>query len=233
MRVLIVFGLMLLASAAAVQTSVSFPTEDGGVIYADLYGTGDQAVVLAHGARFNKESWSDQARILESHGFRVLAIDFRGYGKSRGPGDSHPMNAPLELDVLAAIRYLHQTGAKRVSVVGASMGAGAAGDASIASRPGEIDRLVLLAGVPSASADQLKSPTLFIVTRDDSSGDGPRLPRIQEQYNRAPEPKKLVILDGGARPISLQNQSSGPGNERNSAIPHAKSEALIHAVTRN
>ena len=88
MRVLMVFGLMLLASAAAVQTSVSFPTEDGGVIYADLYGTGDQAVVLAHGARFNKESWSDQARILESHGFRVLAIDFRGYGKSRGPGDS-------------------------------------------------------------------------------------------------------------------------------------------------
>ncbi len=215
MRVLIVFGLMLLASAAAVQTSVSFPTEDGGVIYADLYGTGDQAVVLAHGARFNKESWSDQARILESHGFRVLAIDFRGYGKSRGPGDSHPMNAPLELDVLAAIRYLHQTGAKRMSVVGASMGAGAAGDASIASRPGEIDRLVLLAGVPSASADQLKSPTLFIVTRDDSSGDGPRLPRIQEQYNRAPEPKKLVILDGSAHAQFLfkTNQADRVMNE--------------------
>ena len=215
MRVLIVFGLMLLASAAAVQTSVSFPTEDGGVIYADLYGTGDQAVVLAHGAMFNKESWSDQARILESHGFRVLAIDFRGYGKSRGPGDSHPMNAPLELDVLAAIRYLHQTGAKRMSVVGASMGAGAAGDASIASRPGEIDRLVLLAGVPSASADQLKSPTLFIVTRDDSSGDGPRLPRIQEQYNRAPEPKKLVILDGSAHAQFLfkTNQADRVMNE--------------------
>jgi hypothetical protein len=58
---LMVVGLMLLASAAAAQTSVSFPTEDGGLIYADLYGTGDQGVVLAHGARFNKERWNKQA----------------------------------------------------------------------------------------------------------------------------------------------------------------------------
>lgn len=195
---LIFVGLMLLASAAAAQTSVSFPTEDGGLIYADLYGTGDQAVVLAHGARFNKESWNKQARILESHGFRVLAVDFRGYGKSHGPGDSHPMDAPLELDVLAAVRYLHKMGAKSVSVVGASMGAGAVGDASIASRPGEIDRVVFLGGAPNGSADQLKSPALFIVARDDSSSDGPRLPGIQKQYNRAPEPKKLIILDGSA-----------------------------------
>jgi hypothetical protein len=34
------------------------------------------------------------------------------------------------------------------SIVGGSMGAGAAGDASIASRPGEIDRLVFLGGSP-------------------------------------------------------------------------------------
>jgi dienelactone hydrolase len=108
------------------------------------------------------------------------------------------MNAPLELDVLAAVRYLHKMGAKSVSVVGASMGAGAAGDASISSRPGEIDRVVFLGGAPNGSADQLKSPALFIVARDDSSSDGPRLPGIQKQYNRTPEPKKLIILDGSA-----------------------------------
>jgi len=33
----------------------------------------------------------------------VLALDFRGYGKSRGAGQSDPMSAPLELDVLAAV----------------------------------------------------------------------------------------------------------------------------------
>jgi pimeloyl-ACP methyl ester carboxylesterase len=188
----------LLAGALAAQKNISFPTQDGGVIYADTYGKGDRAVVLAHGGRFNKESWSGQARRLASAGFRVLALDFRGYGKSKGPGDTDPLSAPLQLDVLAAVRYLHKTGAKTVSVVGGSMGAAAAGDASIASRPGEIARLVLLGGAPNGPAERLKSATLFIVARDDSSGDGPRLPRIQQQYQKAPEPKELIILDGSA-----------------------------------
>jgi pimeloyl-ACP methyl ester carboxylesterase len=187
-----------LAETTAAQTHVFFPTEDGGVIYADVYGHSGRAIVLAHGGRFNKESWEKQARTLVSTGFRVLALDFRGYGKSRGPGDSEPMNAPLHLDILAAVRYLRNSGAKSVSVVGGSMGAGAAGDASIASRPGEIDRLVFLGGAPNGSAEKLKSPSLFIVARDDTSGDGPRLPGIQQQYDKAPQPKSLVVLEGSA-----------------------------------
>src|SRR5580693_5791842 len=181
MRALIsvIFALSL-AGASAAQKTVSFATQDGGVIHADDYGKGDRAVVLAHGGRFNKESWSEQARTLSSAGFRVLALDFRGYGKSRGPGDSDPMDAPLHLDVLAAVRYLRKAGAKSVSVVGGSMGGGAAGDAAISSRPGEIDRLVFLGGAPNEPAEKLKCPTLFIVARDDASGDGPRLPGIQQ-----------------------------------------------------
>jgi pimeloyl-ACP methyl ester carboxylesterase len=189
---------LLLAGAAAAQKTVSFPTEDGGLVYADVYGEGVRGVVLAHGGRFNKESWAQQARTLASAGFQVLAIDFRGYGKSKGPGDAHPMDAPLHLDVLAAVRYLRETGAKSVSIVGGSMGAGAAGDASIASRPGQIDRLVFLGGSPNGPAEKLKSASLFIVARDDSNDDGPRLPRIQEQYKKAPEPKALIILEGSA-----------------------------------
>jgi pimeloyl-ACP methyl ester carboxylesterase len=189
---------LLFAPFVAAQEHVSFPTEDGGVVYADLYGKGEPGVVLAHGGRFNKESWAKQARTLASAGFRVLALDFRGYGKSHGPGDSDPMDAPLNMDVLAAVRYLRKTGAKRVSVVGGSMGAGAAGDASIGSHPGEIDRLVLLGGSPNGPAEKLKSSTLFIVARDDANADGPRLPRIQAQYEKAPEPKALIILDGSA-----------------------------------
>ena len=53
------------------------------LIYADLYGTGNRGVVLAHGGQFNKESWRDQALALTRAGFRALAIDFRGYGQSR------------------------------------------------------------------------------------------------------------------------------------------------------
>jgi pimeloyl-ACP methyl ester carboxylesterase len=189
---------LLLAGATAAQKTVSFPTEDGGLVYADVYGEGVRGVVLAHGGRFNKESWAQQARTLASAGFQVLAIDFRGYGKSKGPGDAQPMDAPLHLDVLAAVRYLRETGAQSVSIVGGSMGAGAAGDASIASRPGQIDRLVFLGGSPNGPAEKLKSASLFIVARDDSNDDGPRLPRIQEQYKKAPEPKALIILEGSA-----------------------------------
>lgn len=99
---------LLLAELVAAQERVSFPTEDGGVVYADIYGKGESGTVLAHGGRFNKGSWEKQARTLASAGFRVLAFDFRGYGMSRGPGDSAPMTAPLHLDVLAAVRYLRK-----------------------------------------------------------------------------------------------------------------------------
>jgi len=204
----IIVALWLSVDAGA-QTTVSFPTDDGGVVYADVYGEGDRGVVLAHGGQFNKESWQKQARRLAAAEFRVLAIDFRGYGKSRGPGDSNPMDAPLHLDVLAAVRYLHKTGAKNASVVGGSMGGGAAGDASIASRPGEIDRLVLLGAAPNSPADKLKSSTLFIVARDDASEDGPRLPAIREQYEKAPEPKKLIVLDGSAHAQFLFQTDQG------------------------
>ena len=200
---------LLLSGDAAAQTTVSFPTQDGGVVYADVYGKGDRGVVLAHGGRFNKESWEKQARTLAAAKFRVLALDFRGYGKSRGPGQSDPMSAPLELDVLAAVRYLRNAGAKSVSVVGGSMGGGAAGDASIASQPGEIDRVVFLGATPNGPADKLKSSTLFIVARDDASEDGLRLPAIRQQYEKAPEPKKLIILDGSAHAQFLFQTDQG------------------------
>jgi pimeloyl-ACP methyl ester carboxylesterase len=200
---------LLVAEAAAAQKTVSFPTEDGGEVYADVYGVGDRGVVLAHGGRFNKESWEKQARTLATAGFRVLALDFRGYGKSRGPGQSDPMDAPLHLDVLAAVRYLRKTGAKSVSIVGGSMGGGAAGDASIASQPGEIDRVVFLGAAPNLPAEKLKCPSLFIVARDDASGDGPRLPGIHAQYEKAPQPKELIILEGSAHAQYLFQTDQG------------------------
>jgi len=75
---------VVLAGLIAGQQAVSFPTRDGGIISATLYGEGSRAVVLAHGGRFNKESWEPQAKALVSAGFRALAIDFRGEGQSKG-----------------------------------------------------------------------------------------------------------------------------------------------------
>jgi len=197
MRLILPLALMLTGLATAQQT-LSFPTEDGGQVFADLYGKGSRGVVLAHGGRFHKESWTDQARVLVANGFQVLAIDFRGFGKSTGPGQADFDNAPFEKDVLAAVHYLKSHGAKTVSVVGGSFGGAAAGDASIKAAPGEIDRIVFLGASPNLPADKLKSRSLFIVARDDSNGAGPRLPGIRAQYEKAPQPKELIVLEGSA-----------------------------------
>jgi len=177
---------------------VWFPTQDGGVVYANMYGKGARGVVLAHGGRFTKESWEKQAQELVKAGFRVLAIDFRGRGQSHGPAQARPGDEGLRFDVLAAVRYLHRNGSKTVSIVGASFGGGASAEAAVEARAGEIERLVLLAHSPIDRPERIKGRKLFILTRDDANDAGLRLPGIRMQYQRAPGPKKLVILEGSA-----------------------------------
>jgi pimeloyl-ACP methyl ester carboxylesterase len=217
MKLSIVYGLMLIPivcelyaplqvsspalshdSAESTVEHISFATEDGAHIYADIYGDGYQGLVLAHGGQFTKESWQPQAQSLARAGFLVLAFDFRGFGKSHGPGDSDMFTAPMQLDVLAAVRYLKSKGAKTVSVMGGSFGGSAAADASIVSQPGEIDRLILLAAEGNGPAERIKSPLLLIVARDDANDEGPRLPRIRAWFDKAPQPKELIVLDGSA-----------------------------------
>jgi pimeloyl-ACP methyl ester carboxylesterase len=177
---------------------VSFPTLDGGIVYADVYGAGDRGVVLAHGGRFTKESWAAQAPSLADAGFRVVAIDFRGRGNSRGGPESTAGDDGEQFDVLAAVRYLHQTGTSSVSIVGASFGGWAAALAALEA-PDQIDRLVLLAHSSIDQPERLPGRTLFIVSRNDTTARGiPRLIDIRDQYRRAPGPKELVILEGSA-----------------------------------
>jgi dienelactone hydrolase len=176
---------------------VSFPTEDGGVVHADLYGTGDRGVVLAHGMRFDKASWKEQAVLLANEGFRVAAIDFRGYGKSRGPKSQSPRDE-MYLDVLAAVEYLRGHGAPSVAAIGASMGGGASAKAVVKGAPGVIDRLILLAPVPIQNPELIAGPKLYATAQGD-----PVTPQVKEQYKKAPEPKELLMLDGAAHAQNL------------------------------
>jgi pimeloyl-ACP methyl ester carboxylesterase len=187
-----------LAGLVMAQTPVSFPAQDGGMVFADLYGSGPLAVVLVHGGRFTKGSWAAQARALVEAGFRVLAIDLRVYAPARNGVELKQDDGGIRFDVLAAVSYLRKKGAKSVSVVGASMGGDAAADALAEGGPAQIDRLVLLAAGAYGEPEKWKGRKLFIVARDDANGEGPRLPRIRAHYERAPEPKELVILDGSA-----------------------------------
>lgn len=172
---------------------VSFPTPDGGTVFAHLYGSGDRAVVLAHGVRFNKESWNDQATQLATAGFRVIALDFRGYGKSVAGPNARPGFEDFYQDVLAAVRYARETGANTVAVVGGSMGGFASANAVVNGKPGEIDRLVLLANPPIEHPERIAVPKLFVTTEGDSLAA-----RVKEQFQKAPEPKELLSLAGSA-----------------------------------
>ena len=58
---------------------------------------------------------------------------------------------------------------------------------------------MLLAHGAYGPPERLKGRKLFIVSRDDiGSGDKPRLDKIRAQYDKAPDPKELVILEGSA-----------------------------------
>lgn len=212
---------LLIASLAMAQELVSFSTADGAVIFADRYGNDlhAPAVILAHGARFNKESWRKQAETIRAAGFLVLAIDFRGYGQSKAKTPNTGDLSGFDQDILGAVRYLRANGATSVAVVGASMGGYAAAQASTEAKPGEIDRLILLAQPGIQHPERMQGRKLFIVARNDSQGSGtPRLPQIREQYEKAPGPKELEVLEGSAHAQALFDTDQG--------------ERLMHEILR-
>ncbi len=189
----VTIGLFVNAHAASEGQPVSFKTADGGTVHALLYGDSEarRSIVLAHGAIFNKESWpAPLIEQLVAAKFQVLALDFRGYGQS--VAGSEP--SALELDILAAIDYLHSAGSKAVSLLGGSMGGGAAGRAAVKAKKGEIDKLILLSPVSFANPDQLNDRSLLII----ASRDEGMASQIQSLYQRAGQPKKLLWIEGKA-----------------------------------
>lgn len=197
------------AAPMPMPTPVSFSASDGGTVYGDLYGAGPRGLVLVHGGRYDKASWAGQAPAFVAAGFRVLAIDLRGYGASTGGPDSRDPADGRHLDVLAAVRFLRDRDASHVAVLGASMGGDAAARAAEA-EPAAIDRLVLLAAGAYTPLTAMPGRKLFIVARDDIIGDDtPRLPAIRAQYDRAAEPKRFVVLDGSAHAQQLFATAQG------------------------
>lgn len=190
---------------------VSFPTADGGVVHASEYGSAPRAVILAHGGRFTKESWAEQVPALVDAGFRVVAIDFRGRGQSRGGPGLETAQDSVHLDVLAAVAYLRGSGAETISLVGGSFGGWASARAVTRLPRGSVEALVLLAAAPIENPEQLHGRLLFVVTEGDASGGGRlRLPGIRDQYARAAEPKELLVLPGSAHAQFIFETDRGP-----------------------
>ena len=193
---------VLVAGQAPAQTALTISVPDSGSIGADFYGSGERGLVLVgHGGYSTRATWAPQARIFAQAGFRVLVMETRAAVALRDGKEVGCLYSAscMALDILAAVRQLRLTGANTVSVIGGSAGGGAAAEASFRGKGGEIDRLVLLAPMTIDAPERITGRKLVITARNDLGGDEkPRLPEIRDQYEKAPGPKKLVVVEGSA-----------------------------------
>jgi len=94
-------------------------TRDGTDLYVKDWGSG-RPVVLIHGWPLSSDSWDAQAMALAESGFRAIAYDRRGFGRSGQPFTGYDYDTLS--DDLADV--LEATGAQDATLVGFSMGGG-------------------------------------------------------------------------------------------------------------
>src|SRR5437764_5209333 len=97
-------------------------TRDGTEIFYKDWGEG-RPVVLSHGWPLNADAWDEQLFFLASNGYRAIAHDRRGHGRSSQPWDGNEMNTYADdlaalveaLDLKKAIHVGHSTGGGEVA----------------------------------------------------------------------------------------------------------------------
>jgi non-heme chloroperoxidase len=97
-------------------------TKDGTQIYYKDWGSG-QPVVFSHGWPLSADAWDDQMLFLGVHGYRCIAHDRRGHGRSSQPWDGNDMDTYADdlatlaetLDLKDAIHVGHSTGGGEVA----------------------------------------------------------------------------------------------------------------------
>ncbi|HEY0232299.1 MAG TPA: alpha/beta hydrolase [Dokdonella sp.] len=100
----------------------TFTTKDGTQIFYNDWGTG-QPVVFSHGWPLSSEAFEDQMFHLASRGYRCIAHDRRGHGRSSQPWNGNDMDTYADdlaelvekLDLKNAIHVGHSTGGGEVA----------------------------------------------------------------------------------------------------------------------
>jgi len=100
----------------------AIPTKDGTRIYYKDWGSG-QPVVFSHGWPLSSDAWDDQMLFLADRGYRCIAHDRRGHGRSSQPWNGNEMNTYADdlaelvehLDLKDAIHVGHSTGGGEVA----------------------------------------------------------------------------------------------------------------------
>lgn len=152
---------------------------DGIRLAGHRFGRGPTAVVFAHERRGGACRWIPYARALAARGYLTIAFDFRGYGASQSPYGDAAFRQPA--DVTAMAKRARALGARKVVLVGASMGGTAVVVAAANARP-TVDGVVSLSGPSTfgvmngvAAAKKLTMPTLYVVgSRDNGFVDESR-----------------------------------------------------------
>jgi non-heme chloroperoxidase len=101
------------------HTMNTITTKDGTQIYYKDWGTG-QPVVFSHGWPLSADAWEDQMLFLGARGYRVIAHDRRGHGRSSQPWNGNDMDTYAD-DLAALVEALDL---KKVIHIGHSTGGG-------------------------------------------------------------------------------------------------------------
>ncbi len=99
----------------------TFTTKDGTEIYYKDWGKG-QPIVFSHGWPLSADDWDNQMMFFLNHGYRVIAHDRRGHGRSSQTSDGHDMDhyaddlaaLTAHLDLKEAVHVGHSTGGGEV-----------------------------------------------------------------------------------------------------------------------
>jgi non-heme chloroperoxidase len=125
------------------QTMSTITTKDGTEIYYKDWGDGP-VVTFSHGWPLNADAWDGQMLFLAQHGFRVVAHDRRGHGRSSQASSGNDMNGYAD-DLAAVIEALDL---RNATLVGHSTGGGEVARYIGRHGTGRVAKAALISAVP-------------------------------------------------------------------------------------
>ncbi|MFC9915335.1 alpha/beta fold hydrolase [Streptomyces sp. NPDC059862] len=130
-------------------------TSDGTTIFYKDWGPRDgQPIVFHHGWPLSADDWDNQMLFFLSHGYRVIAHDRRGHGRSSQPSTGHEMDT-YAADVAALTDALDLQGAVHI---GHSTGGGEVARYVARAKPGRVRKAVLVGAVPPVMVKSETNP---------------------------------------------------------------------------